>query len=128
MSLLVLSGFFLLISVLVVFNTIRLGIYAHREEIAIMKLVGASNWFTRMPFIFEGFLYAIVSLIIFWALYFLILSWLDPILIVFFDEINFSANKYFLDNFFTFFWQQLVGLTLINSISATVAIRRHLRV
>lgn len=41
-------------AVLLIANTIRLGIYARRKEIGIMKLVGATNWFIRVPFIFEG--------------------------------------------------------------------------
>ncbi|MGH2705002.1 MAG: permease-like cell division protein FtsX [Actinomycetota bacterium] len=39
---------------LLIANTIRLAIYARRREIGIMKLVGATNWFIRVPFIFEG--------------------------------------------------------------------------
>jgi cell division transport system permease protein len=45
----------LLATVVLIFNTIRLSIYARRKEIEVMKLVGASNWFVRMPFLFEGF-------------------------------------------------------------------------
>ena len=53
---------FLIIAVLVlaaivlIFNTIRLSIYARRKEVEVMKLVGATNWFVRIPFLFEGFL------------------------------------------------------------------------
>jgi cell division transport system permease protein len=45
----------LLATVVLIFNTIRLSIYARRKEIEVMKLVGATNWFVRMPFLFEGF-------------------------------------------------------------------------
>jgi len=128
LALAIVSAIFVLISILVVFNTIRLGIYAHREEIGIMKLVGASNSFTRLPFVFEGFLYALFGIIIFWALFFLLLSWINPILDGFLREIDFSAQEFFLNNFFKFFWQQLLALTLINSISAAIAIRKHLKV
>ncbi|MGH2768599.1 MAG: permease-like cell division protein FtsX [Actinomycetota bacterium] len=41
-------------SILLIANTIRLAIYARRREIGIMKLVGATNWFIRVPFLFEG--------------------------------------------------------------------------
>lgn len=42
-------------------NTIRLAIYARREEVAIMKLVGASNWFVRVPFLLEGMIEGLVG-------------------------------------------------------------------
>jgi cell division transport system permease protein len=45
----------LLAAVVLVFNTIRLSIHARRKEIEVMKLVGATNWFVRIPFLFEGF-------------------------------------------------------------------------
>jgi cell division transport system permease protein len=41
-------------SALLIANTIRLSIYARRREIEVMKLVGASNWFVRGPFMLEG--------------------------------------------------------------------------
>jgi len=45
----------LLAAVVLIFNTIRLSIHSRRKEIEVMKLVGATNWFVRIPFIFEGF-------------------------------------------------------------------------
>lgn len=47
---------FLVAATLLIANTIRLAIYARRREIGIMKLVGGTNWFIRMPFVFEGML------------------------------------------------------------------------
>lgn len=47
---------FLVSATLLIANTIRLAIFARRREVAIMRLVGASNWFIRVPFIFEGVL------------------------------------------------------------------------
>jgi len=45
----------LLAAIVLIFNTIRLSIYARRKDIEVMKLVGATNWFVRIPFLFEGF-------------------------------------------------------------------------
>ena len=45
-------------------NTIRLAIYARREEIGIMKLVGATNWFIRIPFMLEGVFAALVGALV----------------------------------------------------------------
>ncbi len=124
----IMSVFFFVISVLVVFNTIRLGIYAHKEEIGIMKLVGASNWFVRMPFLINGFLYALLSVIVFWAIFMATLNSFDSSVALFFSEIGFSPKSYFAQNFFILFSQQLLVLTVVNILSAWVAIQRHLRV
>ena len=50
-----------LAAVVLIANTIRLAIYARREEVAIMKLVGASNWFIRVPFLWEGMIEGLVG-------------------------------------------------------------------
>ena len=49
------AGVLLAASVFLIVNTIRLATYARRREIEVMKLVGASNWFVRVPFLAEGF-------------------------------------------------------------------------
>lgn len=48
-------------AVILIANTIRLAIYARRDEVSIMKLVGASNWFIRVPFLLEGLIEGIVG-------------------------------------------------------------------
>jgi cell division transport system permease protein len=50
----VVSGLLLMASLLLVGNTIRLSIYARRREVEVMRLVGATNWFIRWPFMVEG--------------------------------------------------------------------------
>jgi len=58
------SAIFLIISTLIIFNTIRMAIFTRRDEIEIMKLVGATKWFIRGPFIFEAALYGIIAAVI----------------------------------------------------------------
>ena len=55
------AGFFTLISLLVILNTIRLTIHSRRDEVEIMRLVGASPGFIRGPFVIEGILYGVIS-------------------------------------------------------------------
>jgi cell division transport system permease protein len=50
----VLAGLLILTSVALIANTIRLSIYSRRREVEVMKLVGATNWFIRWPFVIEG--------------------------------------------------------------------------
>jgi cell division transport system permease protein len=46
---------------LLILNTIRMAIYARRREVAVMKLVGATNWFIRVPFMFEGLVQGLIG-------------------------------------------------------------------
>src|SRR5204863_715982 len=56
---------------LLILNTIRMAIYARRREVAVMKLVGATNWFIRVPFMFEGLVQglagAVAAVLVVWA-------------------------------------------------------------
>src|SRR3989344_2653399 len=74
----ILGLFFAVVSVLVMYNTIRLTIYNRREEIEIMRLVGATNSYIRWPFIVEGLIYGFVALLITTAVLLPILSWFVP--------------------------------------------------
>ncbi|HEY3298861.1 MAG TPA: permease-like cell division protein FtsX [Armatimonadota bacterium] len=56
-----LAGLFLLIAVFVISNTLRLMVSARRREIRIMQLVGASNWFIRLPMVLEGTILGIIG-------------------------------------------------------------------
>ena len=56
-----LSGFLLLAAILLIWNTIRTAIFARRREIEVMKLVGATDWFIRTPFMLEGLLHGLIG-------------------------------------------------------------------
>jgi cell division transport system permease protein len=57
----VVAGVLLFAAILLIFNTIRMGIFARRREIEVMKLVGATNWFIRVPFMLEGLVQGLVG-------------------------------------------------------------------
>ncbi len=78
--LLVMAALLLTASLLLVGNTIRLSIYARRREVEVMRLVGATNWFIRWPFMVEGLVCGLVGAVV--AIGFLLLGKeviLDPL-------------------------------------------------
>lgn len=116
--------------ILIMFNTIRLAIYSFREEIDIMRLVGASNWFIRGPFIIEAIFVALLSVVITSAIAYPVLRTIAPEINTFFfsgQGTNFDIYQYAIAN-----WTTLIGLQLAVSvglavISSFIAIRRYLR-
>ncbi|MCL2452025.1 ABC transporter permease [Candidatus Saccharibacteria bacterium] len=75
---LVAGGVFLIISILVIFNTIRMAIFSRREEIDMMRSVGADRHFIRGPFLIEAQMYGVLAAVIATALGYLALMWLAP--------------------------------------------------
>lgn len=69
---LALIAILLLVSVLIISNTIKLTTFDRRDEIAIMKMVGATNGFIRWPFVYEGFLLGLLSAVLAFALQWLL--------------------------------------------------------
>ena len=115
-----------LVAVIVAFNTIKLSIYHSKEEIAIMRLVGASNWFIRGPFLVQGIIVGIVATLATIVLFGIIILFLNSR----FESImpGFGLSIYFLTNFWNIIFIQLatgIGLSIISSI---IAIRKYLEV
>ena len=76
----ILIAIFSLIGMLIVFNSIRVAIYTQREEIGIMRLVGASSVFVRMPFVIQGVILAMIALAISAVFVAIGIVWMDPTL------------------------------------------------
>jgi len=124
----VVSFIFISIMVLVVFNTIRMAIYTHKEEIGIMRLVGASSRFIGAPFLLEGVFYALIAVIIVIITLFPILSAIQPFIGSFFGEGSLDLSLYFKDNFGLIFGSGFVLISILNIISSSLALRKYLRV
>lgn len=126
------SAFFIIVSILIIFNTIRLAIFTRRDEIDIMKLVGASSSFIRWPFVLEGILYAILATIISSTLLYLGFKFLSPIVNRYLGELmsewGGSLLNYFNANLFWIILLQLAVGVLIGAICSAIAIRKHLKV
>jgi len=119
---------FLVIAVLIVFNAIRIAIYTHREEIGIMKLVGASNSFIRLPFLLESLIFSLVSTLIMAAILLPALQVLDPQLSAFFGTASIGLTEYVFSNGFLVFGGQFIVLAALSVLSASVAMSRYLHV
>lgn len=111
-------------AVLITFNTVRLAIYTSREEIAIMRLVGAGNMYIRGPFMLQGILYGFVSGVLALLIFYPVLVWLGPRTEAFF-ELN--LFNYYMAHFGEIFGI-LVGIgVLLGLFSSTFAVARYLR-
>ncbi len=116
---------FIFISLLVVYNAIRVSVYTHRQEIEIMRLVGASNFFIYMPFIFSALIYTLISVLIVITLFYPFLTLLQPYLEVFFTGYSVNILSYFVGNFYLVFGIQFLAILFINIIASLLAIRRY---
>lgn len=120
------SLLFGLVAVLVAFNTIRIAIHNSSEEISIMRLVGASNWFVRGPFLVQGIIVGLISavvslLIVFGA------SWaVDSRISSFIPDI--STFSIFLNNILILFLVQLAAGIGLGIISSLIAVRKYLKI
>ncbi|MEY2640742.1 MAG: hypothetical protein RL150_135 [Candidatus Parcubacteria bacterium] len=117
---------FIIISIVITLNTIRLAMYISKDEIHVMKLVGASSRFITGPFLITGALYglfsSIITLILFWPFTY----WLGPITERFFVEVN--LFEYYLSTFGQFFVLLVGSGIIIGAISSLLAIKRYLKV
>lgn len=123
-----LSVIFLLIAILIVFNTVRIGIFIHREEIGIMRLVGASNGFIKAPFYLEMILMSFIALTVTLAILFPVLSVLEPQFGVYFGTESAGLMEYFTQNGLMIFGVEFLGLVTVSIFSTILAMRRFLRV
>lgn len=112
-------------SILIAFNTIRLAIYTSREEISVMRLVGASNMFIRGPFVLQGVLYGLISGVITLLILYPTVLWLGPSTEAFFE---FNIFNYFVENFGYLFVVLVGSGVVLGVVSSTLAIARYLRV
>lgn len=115
-----------IISVLITFSTIRLTIFTSRDEIAVMRLVGASTFYARAPFLVEGMLSGVFAGIIALALFYPLTIWLGPITQNFFSALN--VFEYYQAHFGQFFLIVMGSGIVLGALSSFLAIKRYLKV
>ena len=123
-----LSLLFLFISILIIFNTVRMNVFMYREEIGIMKLVGASNWFVRGPFFLEAFYYSVIAIVITSTTSLAVIQVFEPQLSRYFTGVQIGLFTYFVENGLFIFGAELLGIFFIALFSTTFAMRKYLRV
>jgi cell division transport system permease protein len=120
---------FAVISVLIIFNTIQMAIFNRRDELTIMRLLGASTWYIRGPFVVESIIYGILSALLSTLLIHLLFvvssSSLQASSLGLLD-INYSAT-YFREHFWQLLVMQLGVGILIGALSSIIATRRYLK-
>jgi len=121
-----LTAIFILISIMIAFNTIRLAMYAHRVEIEIMRLVGASDWGIKMPFVIEGAIFGIIGCAITFAFIFPIIMYISPKVSQFLP--GFDLQNYFISDFPRIAALLLLSGIAMGVISSLIAIRRYLKI
>ncbi len=115
-----------LIAIIITFNTVRLAIYSNRDEIGIMRLVGASNAYIRGPYIVEGILYGAIAAAFVFAIVTPVVHASSQYASVFIPGLDLLA--YFYGNFFSLFSYTLTLSIALGVISSSIAITRYLRV
>ncbi|MBI2592426.1 ABC transporter permease [Candidatus Saccharibacteria bacterium] len=120
---------FIIISMLIIFNTIRMTIFNRRDEITIMRLLGATPGYIRGPFVVETMLYGVVaallSLAVCWVLFAVASSTLQASSLGLLD-ITYSSD-YFRKNLWLILTTQILAGIIIGAASSSIAARRYLR-
>lgn len=122
----VITALLVLASLMLVGNTIRLSIYTRRREVEVMRLVGATRWFIRWPFMIEGVVVGFVG-----GLLAILILWLGKITVV--DPLSDSIGVLAAQNSTTLGFPALVAILfaasiLVSTIGSGVTLRRFLRV
>jgi cell division transport system permease protein len=120
----VITALLLVASLMLVGNTIRLSIYARRREVEVMRLVGATNWFIRWPFMLEGILVGFAGAAIAVAV-----LWLGKVTVV--DPLSDRFNL--IDNFESMSFVPLIAILVaaamaVSALGSGITLRRFLRV
>ena len=123
----IISAIFATIAVLVMFNTIRLTIYSRSQEIEIMKIVGATNWYVRWPMIIEGILYGLIAAIISLIILYPATRMISPKIEAYFQGYGLNLAQYFSSHIFQIIGLQILAGVSLGVLSSSIAVGKYLR-
>lgn len=115
-----------LTAIVITFNTVSLAIYSNREEIGIMRLVGAPNSLISGPYMVEGIIYGVIGAAISLALFWPAVYWAAPYMKYFLTDLDLRA--YFFQHFFALVGYQLLFGIALGVISSNFAIQKYLKI
>ena len=116
---------FSFLAVLITFNTIRLAMYSHRREIEIMRLVGATNWYIKMPFVVEGIILGILGCFATLTITYFLVTFISPRVVNFLPGVDLAV--YFKSNLLMIILLQLAAGIFLGTVSSLIAIRKYLK-
>jgi len=116
----------ILVTVAIAFNTLRLAIYTSRDEIQVQRLVGASAFFIRAPFMVEGVLYGLVAGVVTLLLFYPLTWWVGVSTESFFGGVN--VFSYYLSHFPLFFLVIVGTGVVLGAVASFLAVRRYLKI
>ncbi len=114
----------IILSVIIAFSTIRIAIFTAREEISVMRIVGASNMRIRGPFMIEGAIYGVIATIATMLMFWPAMAWFGRNMSSF---LGMNLLSYYKSNFFQIFIIILLSGVLLGMISSSLAVRRYLK-
>ncbi|OGZ96697.1 MAG: hypothetical protein A3I44_00280 [Candidatus Sungbacteria bacterium RIFCSPLOWO2_02_FULL_51_17] len=114
------------VAILVAFNAIRLAIFTAREEIGIMRLVGASSWYIRGPFLLSGMLHGMFAAVLTSLMFYGVIWIVSPKVAFLLPQMDLFG--YFQSSFIQFLGVLLAAGVLLGGTSSFIAIRRYLKV
>jgi cell division transport system permease protein len=117
---------FVFLSLLTALNTLRLTIYMAKDEIAVMRLVGASSAYIQGPFVVVGVIYGLVAGIVTLVLFLPITYWLGTVTENFFIGLN--IFNYYLAHFPEIFLIIIGSGVLLGAVSSLFAVRKYLKI
>ncbi len=121
-------GFLITFSTLIIVMVVGFKIRIKRSEIEIMKLLGASTWFIRIPYITEGVVYALIGAFLGWITSFAVLWYFEPVLR---NNLGEAAGQFFALSpvlLLGLLGVEVVVAILVGGVGAFVAVRRYLRI
>ena len=123
----IISIIFISISILIILNTVRLAVFTRKQEIEIMRIVGASNYFIDWPFIIESILIAIVATIFSTILIWIGLHYTSIATSKYLGDVSINLESFFKSNILIIILLELAAALFISVTCTFISLRRHIK-